>query len=130
MTLYLCLGWNPGTTSISEMSPVQLFCSGKSTHTSVPFLLIERTTPTLWWVTDPHLYLGGGEGERGEAMHTTQQITGTHFGMLTALLTLTLSPGLKARTPAASMSPSSSQCPNLTQYVPPFCCQLACTFRS
>ena len=54
---YLCLGCIPGTNSISDMSPVQLFCSGKSTHTSVPFLLMERTTPTLWWVTEPHLYL-------------------------------------------------------------------------
>ena len=54
---YFCLGWIPGTISISAINPVQLLCSGKSTHTSSPFLLTERTTPTLVWVTQPHLYL-------------------------------------------------------------------------
>lgn len=167
---HLCLGCIPGTSSISDMSPVQLFCSGKSTHTSVPFLLMERTTPTLWWVTEPHLYLTeqihNVKGVYALAkkcrlafhfycqMYMTlyivillaacvilrariaivtdnldfkpvlctfinnnitlykasmQRYVGgvTYFGVVTALLTLILSPGLKAI--GLSMSPNSSQ---------------------
>ena len=35
---HVCLGCVPGTSSISEMTPVQLLCSGKLTVTSIPFL--------------------------------------------------------------------------------------------
>ena len=51
-------GWKAGTTSISESSPVQLDCCGKSTVTSRPLEAAETTTPMAPWETEPHLYLG------------------------------------------------------------------------